>query len=56
MSWNRPAAARRLCPPPLQLQRGTIQNLRNFVTVLEDTGDDRRRQINVVRELLEEML
>ncbi len=42
-------------PAPLQLQRGTIQNLRNFVTALEDTGDDRRRQINVVRELLEDM-
>ena len=42
-------------PAPLQLQRGTIQNLRNFVTALEDTGDDRRRQVNVVRELLEDM-
>ncbi|WP_347288161.1 hypothetical protein, partial [uncultured Alistipes sp.] len=42
-------------PTPLQLQRGTIQNLRNFVTALEDTGDDRRRQVNVVRELLEDM-
>ncbi len=39
----------------LQLQRGTIQNLRNFVTALEDTGDDHRRQINVVWELLEDM-
>lgn len=42
-------------PASLQLQRGTIQNLRNFVTALEDTGDDRRRQVNVVRELLEDM-
>ena len=42
-------------PAPLQLQRGTIQNLRNFVTALEDTGDDRRRQVNVIRELLEDM-
>ena len=42
-------------PAPLQLQRGTIQNLRNFVTALEDTGDDRRQQINVIRELLEDM-
>lgn len=42
-------------PASLQLQRGTIQNLRNFVTTLEDTGDDRRRQVNVVRELLEDM-
>ncbi len=42
-------------PASLQLQRGTIQNLRNFVTALEDTGDDHRRQINVVWELLEDM-
>ena len=42
-------------PASLQLQRGTIQNLRNFVTALEDTGNDRRRQVNVVRELLEDM-
>ena len=42
-------------PASLQLQRGTIQNLRNFVTALEDTGDDRRCQVNVVRELLEDM-
>ncbi len=41
-------------PASLQLQRGTIQNLRNFVTALEDTGND-RRQVNVVRELLEDM-
>ena len=39
----------------LQLQRGTIQNLRNFVTALEDTGDDRRRQVDVVWKLLEDM-
>ncbi|MEY8259704.1 hypothetical protein AALA80_05090 [Oscillospiraceae bacterium 50-60] len=42
-------------PASLQLQRGTIRNLRNFVTALEGTGDDRRRQVNVVRELLEDM-
>ena len=42
-------------PASLQLQRGTIQNLRNFVTALEDTGDDRRCQVNVVRELLEDI-
>ena len=42
-------------PASLQLQRETIQNLRNFVTALEDTGDDRRCQVNVVQELLEDM-
>lgn len=38
-----------------QLQRATIQNLRCFVTALEDTGDDRRRQVNMVREVMEDM-
>ena len=42
-------------PASPQLQRATIQNLRRFVTALEDTGDDRRRQVNIVREVLEDM-
>jgi len=42
-------------PASTQLQRKTIQSLRNFVSALEAAGDDRRRQVNVVRELLEDM-
>ena len=42
-------------PASPRLQRATIQNLRCFVTALEDTGDDRRRQVNIVREVLEDM-
>lgn len=42
-------------PASPQLQRATIQNLRRFVTALEDTGDDRRRQVNMVREVMEDM-
>ena len=52
---EQPGGSAAAVPASLQLQRGTIQNLRNFVTALEDTGDDRRRQVNVVRELLEDM-
>ena len=42
-------------PATSQMQKDTIQELRRFVAALEATGDDRRRQINVVRELLEDM-
>ena len=42
-------------PASPQLQRKTIRSLRNFVSALETAGDDRRRQVNVVRELLEDM-
>jgi len=42
-------------PASPKLQRGTIRALRNFVSALEATGDDRRRQVDVVRELLEDM-
>ncbi len=42
-------------PASAQLQNGTIIELRNFISALESTGDDRRRQIDVVRELLEDM-
>lgn len=38
-----------------QMQKDTIQELWRFVAALEATGDDRRRQVNVVRELLEDM-
>ena len=42
-------------PASTQLRRKTIQSLRNFVSALEAAGDDRRRQVNVVRELLEDI-
>ena len=42
-------------PASLPLQKETIRNLRNFISALETAGGDRRRQINVVRELLEDM-
>ena len=42
-------------PATQQTQKDTIRELRRFVAALEATGDDRRRQINVVRELLEDM-
>lgn len=42
-------------PASPKLQRDTIWTLRNFVSALEATGDDRRRQVDMVRELLEDM-
>ena len=39
-------------PATQQMQKDTIQELRRFVAALETTGDDRRRQVDVVRELL----
>ena len=42
-------------PATQQMQKDTIWELRRFVATLEATGDDRRRQVNVVRELLEDM-
>ena len=42
-------------PATQQMQKDTIRELRRFVATLETTGDDRRRQVNVVRELLEDM-
>lgn len=42
-------------PATQQMQKDTIQELRRFVAALETTGDDRRRQVDVVRELLEDM-
>ena len=42
-------------PTTRQTQKDTIQELRRFVAALEAADDDRRRQINVVRELLEDM-
>ncbi len=38
-----------------QMQKDAILELRRFVAALEGAGDDRRHQINVVRELLEDM-
>ena len=42
-------------PASPQLQQKTIRNLRRFVSALEATGDDRRRQVNVVWNLLDDM-
>ena len=42
-------------PATQQIQKDTIRELRRFVATLEATGDDRRRQVNVVRELVEDM-
>ena len=42
-------------PATQQIQKDTIRELRRFVATLEATRDDRRRQVNVVRELLEDM-
>ncbi len=44
-----------IVPASLPLQKETIRNLRNFVSALETAGDDRRRQIHVARDLLEDM-
>lgn len=42
-------------PATQQMQKDTIRELRRFAAALEAAGDDRRRQVNVVRELLEDM-
>ena len=42
-------------PATAQMQKDTIRELRRFVAALEATGDDRRRQIAVVGDLLEDM-
>lgn len=42
-------------PATRQTQKDTIQELRRFVAALEVAADDRRRQVNVVRDLLEDM-
>lgn len=42
-------------PATTQMQKDTIQELRHLVAALEATGDDRRRQIAVVGNLLEDM-
>lgn len=42
-------------PASAQLQNDTVRELRSFVSALAVSGDDRRRQINAVRELLEDM-
>lgn len=42
-------------PATRQTQKDTIRELQRFVAALEATGDDRRRQVNVVWELLEDM-
>ena len=43
-------------PAPLQLQKDTVRNLRNFVSALDIAGEDHRRQIALVNDLLEDMV
>ena len=42
-------------PATRQTRKDTIRELRCFVSALEATGDDRRRQVDVVWRLLEDM-
>ncbi len=42
-------------PASAQLQNDTVRELRSFVNALAASGDDRRRQISAVRDLLEDM-
>ena len=42
-------------PATRQMQKDTIRELRRFVSALKATGDDRRRQVDVVWKLLEDM-
>ena len=42
-------------PASPQLQQKTIRNLRRFVSALEFAGGDRRRQVNMVWKLLDDM-
>ena len=42
-------------PATQQMQKDVVLELRRFVSALEATGDDRRRQIAVVGDLLEDM-
>lgn len=42
-------------PATQQMQKDTIRELRRFVSALEADGNDRRRQVNVVQELVEDM-
>ena len=41
---------------PIELQRKTVRILRNYVRALDRPGEDRRRQMAVVRDLLEDMV
>ena len=43
-------------PASPRLQKETIRSLRNFVRALESAGDDHRRQIAMVGDLLEDMV
>lgn len=42
-------------PATRQMQRDTISELRRFIASLETAGGDRRRQISVARDLMEDM-
>ena len=42
-------------PAPIRLQRDTVRALDDYIHALDRPGEDRRRQIAVVRDLLEDM-
>jgi len=44
-----------IIPATLAAQRDTILSLHRYIAALEGTGQDRRRQVQVVRDLLEDM-
>jgi len=44
-----------IIPATLDVQCDTIRSLHRYITALEGTGQDRRRQVLIVRDLLEDM-
>lgn len=53
LAWARGSSAAQ--PATYQLQRDTIRAIGSYLAALESAGGDRRRQIAVVRDLLEDM-
>lgn len=43
-------------PSTVRLRRATIRNLLNFVSAMEETGDDHRRQVDMIGDLLGDIL
>ena len=42
-------------PSTVRRRRATNQNFRNFVSAMEETGNDHRRQVDVIGDLLEDI-
>lgn len=42
-------------PSTARLRRATIRNLQNFVSAMEETKDDHRRQVDMIGDLLEDI-